>query len=560
MKYGLVTVVALSGASVAHAQGKIPLVPELQKIATKFGPRSSTQIAPVTQGCTAPTSVERADAKKRALAWIDSQHPDETGPTSSGPDDLELQINLGCRDASGIVLDISQDRELKKSKGSINGTRRNYLLRVSSTAVEVIAQDTSTHSLSWMEWADEGRISLLAQVDVDGDGAVDIVYSDHEREGGATNTYDRVQVRFANGKVGSSGQITNLSDVKVIGKQVVVSGMTRQDVELYVCLAPDLRLAPCAAAKSLQTAADRRAIAAQFVALDSSAPPDRDLVAQQLATLGIPSKRRAELVAAAPPTALAVRVQRQVTAFLAKAKLVEPESMSEIVHQAHPESRAYLDDLAMKLGDTACTTSALTADEQTRANAWIRKQDAKARDIAIAPSACGPYMWLGWWPEPNRDGKRRQVLLGRDGTTRILGFLFAPDMDAPSDQGLSHLESWFTHDGTAVGIVIGGENLWVIANGKVVSQTKGTNLAFYRADDRWDETSSSIFLDGGTLWHATPTGRERLDRTLIQDHEVKRAAIALLSLSPASSDAKYIAALQLLGADKALIAAAKKLP
>ncbi len=123
-------------------------------------------------------------------------------------------------------------------------------------------------------------------------------------------------------------------------------------------------------------------------------------------------------------------------------------------------------------------------------------------------------------------------------------------------QALAHVERWFIHGGSVVGIAMGGQNLWVIADGKVVATTKGDNLKLYAYDDRWSETSG----DGGVLWHATPTGRDRLDLALVRDHEARRAAIVLLSQSPPTGGAKYIAALQLLGADTALVAEVKKLP
>jgi hypothetical protein len=99
----------------------------------------------------------------------------------------------------------------------------------------------------------------------------------------------------------------------------------------------------------------------------------------------------------------------------------------------------------------------------------------------------------------------------------------------------------------------------VISNGKAVASTKGDNLGLYHADDRFSESSVDVFIDGGTLWHATPTGRERLDMALVKDHEARRAAIARLVAGPAGNAAKYAAALELLGADKALVAEAKKL-
>ena len=559
MKQSIVLGVLVGSTVVAVADPKtVDLAAELKAIAAKFPPPRVQPIVPVASpACTAPTAAERADARKRAFAWIDTQHPDEAGSTNAASDDATVRVNVGCKDAAGaIVLDISQDRGLKKKKEGVFGeTRRNYLVKVTPTAIDVLAEDVSTSSAAWSEWADEGRISLLGQLDVDGDGALDVVYSDHEHEGGSIVTYDHLKVRFSTGKISESGTVENLSDVRLAGTQLVVSGATRNDAQLYVCLGADLHLSPCAAAKPLQATADKRATIDRFAAAVPEDVPDRDQLAQDLAALGITGKRKTTLLAAASETDRAVRVARKVNAFLVKANLIEPAPMPDLILQTHAEAQTYLDGLATKLGDTACTATPLTADDKTKATAWVKKQDEKAQDVEIAATTCGPYVWVGWWPNRN-DNKRRQALLGRDGT-RIVGFTFEPDMPGP---GLAQVEHWFTHDGTIVGVAIGGENLWVIANGKAVATTKGDKLAFYRADDRFSETSASVFLDGGVLWHATPTGRERLDLALVKDHEARRAAIALLSGTMASSDAKYLAALSLLGADKALIAEAKKLP
>lgn len=550
----MVTAVLLGGAAVAHAVTKVDLGAELAAVSAKYAQQPSGTLGPVTKNCTPPTKAESADATKRALAWIDAQHPDETGVKVMAKDSIELEIHVGCKDASGaVVLDVSQDRQDKKKDASY-GTRRNYVLRVSPTAVDVIAEDTSDFSMNWMEWADEGRIALLAQADVDGDGQQDIVYSDHEHEGGSTISTDRLHVKFANGKVGHAGELTMLADVQVVGKQLIVAPSTKRGDMVYLCVGRDLHLAPCAAAKALQLRADRFTVAAQIAEQDP--PSEKDVVERQLTTLGVSAKKKAQLVALAPEAQPADSLQRKVTAWMVKAGHVEPWPMPELVQQMHPEGRAYLDELAKKLGDVPCATTPLTADEQAKATAWVKKQDAKAQDAIVAPSACGPFVWVAWW-NPNSDGKRREVMLGRDGT-RMLGFTWDPSM--PQSLELARQESWFTHDGVTVGVVIGGTSLWVIANGKIVAQTKGDTVGFYRYDDRWSETSTSVFVDGGTLWHATPAGREKLDRALVKDHEEKRAAIALLGSTPPSHDAKYIAALQVLGADKGLIAAAKKLP
>jgi hypothetical protein len=544
--------VVASTTALARADVQIDLASELKSIATQLAPRS-TKAAP--RACTLPTQAERAAVKKRALAWIDTQHPTERGPGTVGPDDAALVINVGCKDSTGVILDISQDRQPAKRKPNTYGTRRNYLMRVTPSAVEVLAEDTSTLSENWMEWADEGRIALLAQVDIDGDGALDIVYSDHEQEGGAMDSEDFLHVRYATGKVADSGMVKNLVDVQVIANHVIVAGQTRDQVSIHACLQRDLHLAPCAASAPLQRAADRLAIIGRYRQIDAGSLPDRELLAQELAVLGVSAKRSAPLVAAAAATASADRAARRVTAFLVKANLVEPAPMPDVIVQSHAEGRRYLDDLATKLGDTPCTSTPMTADDTARATAWVRKQDAKAADVQIAPASCGPYVWVAWSGET--DARRREVMLGRDGT-RILGFTY--ELDMPSEQTFAHVEAWFTHGQSVVGIAIGARNLWVIADGKVVAQTTGDALRLYAYDDRWSETSRDVFIDGGVLWHATPTGRERLDLALVRDHEARRAAIALLSQSPPTGAAPYVAALQLLGADKALIAEVKKLP
>lgn len=562
--------VLVGTAAAAHAEAtSIDLGAELRSIAAKYPPPKAQRWQPAAgPGCTAPSAAERAAAMKRAFAWIDQQHPDEVGSHQVTNGSSEVVMNIGCKDAAGaVVLDVSQDRDVRQKTDGFTERRRNYVLKLSAAAIDVIAQDTSDSTQAWMEWADEGRISLLAQLDVDGDGALDIVYSDHEHEGGAMGTFDSVHVRFATGVLGEAGSVKNLADSQIVSKRFVVAGSTRDDARLYACLGADLHFSPCAASKAPQAEADRHAIIERFSRATPENLPDREQLAMDLAALGTRAPRRAQLVAAAPATAPDIHVQRKTIAFLVNAGLLEPAPMPEVFTQRHAEAQTYLDGLATKLGDTTCAVSPLTAAETAKARAWVTKQDEKASAIEIAPAPCGPYTWVSWWPQNNPDNKRRQALLGRDGT-RIIGMTYEP-MDGPQtqrDEGFSIIQRWFSHDGAIVGIVIGGEDarthaqsLFVISNGKVVASTKGDSVGLYHADDRFDETSLDVFVDGGTLWHATPTGRERLDLPVVKDHEARRAAIALLVAGPAGNAARYAAALELLGADKALVAEAKKL-
>jgi hypothetical protein len=122
-----------------------------------------------------------------------------------------------------------------------------------------------------------------------------------------------------------------------------------------------------------------------------------------------------------------------------------------------------------------------------------------------------------------------------------------------------HTEACFAHGDAIVGIVLQAQNLWVVAGGKVVAQSKG-DVSLYDYDERSQEVSRDIVSDSGTLWHATPTGREKLDPSLIRDHEPLRRARDIVRISAPSADAKYVAALVLLGADRALVAEVKALP
>lgn len=571
MMKSLVFGVLVGTAAAVHADARPTDLPaELKAIAANYPPPKDQRWQPAAgPGCTALTAAERAAAMKRAFAWIDQQHPDEVGGNQVTNGTPEIQMNVGCKDAAGVlVLDVSQDRELKKKTKEDRFTerRRNYVLKLSAAAIDVIAEDTSAPTQSWSEWADEGRISLLAQLDVDGDGALDIVYSDHEHEGGSRVTTDNVHVRFATGKTGEAGSVMNLVDRKVVNKQLVIAGESREGARVYACLGANLHFSPCAASKELQAEADKRAIIDRFSQAAPSNLPDREQLAMDLGALGTRAQRRAQLVAAAPETDPGTHVQRKAIAFLVKAGLLEPAPMPEIFHQTNPEAKTYLDGLAAKLGDTTCAMLPLSAEDTAKANAWITTQDEKASEIKIEPAPCGPYTWVSWSLPNNTDNKRREALLGRDGT-RIIGMTYEPqpyDPQIGGDEGFLFMQRWFSHDGAIVGIVIGNlltqaPSLFVISNGKVVASTKGANLELYHADDRFSESSVDVFVDGGTLWHATPTGRERLDMALVKDHEARRAAIALLVAGLAGNAARYAAALELLGADKALVAEAKKL-
>jgi hypothetical protein len=330
----------------------------------------------------------------------------------------------------------------------------------------------------------------------------------------------------------------------ILGDVIVEVGQDKEAIIEVACTSlKTMRATPCPGA--LADARERAEIAARYAAMTDSDLPDRDELAADLAVLGI--KARPALLAAAAETPPALRATRHVHAWAANA---------DLAHRAtDPDGRDYLDALQAKLGDAPCTQTKLTPAEQAAATAWVKKQDEKAQTISIEPSACGPYVWAAWWA-PNAEGKMREVMLARDGKTRILGFTW--EAMGPQPPPSIHEEQFFMHDGTLVGVILGSQNLWVVVGGKVVAQSHG-EIYFYTAGNGAQARSRDIVLDGGTLWHATPTGRERLDPALVRDHERRRDAIDMLA-GDASSAPEYLAALKLLGADAKLYAECKALP
>jgi hypothetical protein len=121
---------------------------------------------------------------------------------------------------------------------------------------------------------------------------------------------------------------------------------------------------------------------------------------------------------------------------------------------------------------------------------------------------------------------------------------------------IMHVAKFFKHGDTVVGSVIHtGEHmteLLAIANGHVVAKRRG-EFTTYGFDKRWSDTSDDVMLDRGTLWHATPTGLEKVSRDKVAAHEARRTAIERLTdFDPARTT--NVADLRVLGASAGLIA------
>jgi len=541
---------ALAQPAPAPANAPLGAIGELSAIGKRALPKPSSGRA-ASSACVVPTNAEKAEVKKRVLAWIDQQFPDEKQAPASDMDGMELVFNAGCKDNSAVYVDVSQDRTPKK-QGDTYPMRRNFVLRIDGDNIETIAARTSTASTAWMEWADEGRLAVVAHVDLDGDGAADLVWSDHQHEGGDISTWDNLAVRFATGKTAPIVRVKNLADARVVKGQLVIAGQDRTDARaIHACVGKDLRVAPCAAAASYQRTADKLDIATKLASLDQI--PDHDLAVEWLGTLGV--KGSAALLAALPATTPLQKAERHVANLLASKQL--DDAFQTLFEQPHSEAIAYFDQLASQLGDKPCTPAPLTDATRARLNAWIAKQDDHPELIELT-AECGTYAWVEW--NHRGDPDRNELLVGLDGPEPVRVAKFKQDPIIGPSRSVGHVYdgSFFQHGDVTVGVVIRGKNVSVIASDKVVAQSHG-EIVRYGYDRRWNERSPDLIVDSGTIMHPTPTSLEKLDRDMVKPHEAYRAALErVLDNSPSNAPA-YLAALRTLGADSKLVAECKAL-
>lgn len=542
MMRSALVVMWVSGTALADPAPATDVMPKLTAIGKRAQPKSTAS----SVSCTQPTKSEAAELKKRTVAWIDQQFPDERQAEKSEIDGMELVFGAGCKDGQATFVSVGQDRKLKKGD---NPLRRNFILRITGDTIEQVAARPSTYSNYWMEWADEGGYSILAMADLDGDGASDLVWSDDEHEGGSRSTSASVSVRFATGKSASIVRVANLTDARAIAGQLVLAGKDNEYARpIYACVGKDLLLARCAATAALQRASDKIDAANQLANLTDV--PDHDLAVSWLATLGV---KAPDVIAALPATTPVQKAQRHIEAFL-EAKQLDA-SFRQVFLQPHPEASAYLTKLAAQLGDKACTPTPLTDAARTKLTTWIGKQDKQPVQVELAPE-CGTYAWAAWSRKGDPDRTESLVTLAGAEPVRVAKFPIVLEQGPVNDHHLT--SQFFQHGDTVIGVVIRNNNLAVIANDKIVAQSHG-DIARYVYDRSWMEKSFDVIVDSGSFMHPTPTGLEKLDREAVKDHETQRLAIERVLDNPASNDSAYLAALRTLGADAKLVAECKAL-
>jgi hypothetical protein len=492
--------------------------------------------------CLRPTGAEQKQLRARVAAWIDQTYSDEK-PHG------QIEMRYGCEDATGIVVEGNVDRVTKDKHATKN---RGWILRIADDSITPIDERTSTAKENWMEWANEGTLTVLALIDLDHDGAREVVWTNTEHEG-ANITSDYTVTTLMHRDARPVATVHGFLDATLIDHTVVFSIGAHDEHVGYRCLTPALALAHCAAA----TTAEMIQIADEFVAKTED-QSNREVIAEKLAKLHLPETERTTILDAIIEAPATEHVRHDLATFLERSQ-TDGDLDTELV--PHAEAQTYFAGLSAQLGDAACVTPQLLAEEaRATLNEWVVAQRTKghrAVSNVVISAACEPYVWAAWDDFKSDDsGTRHEVLLLIvPDIQKVVEFTSPANLNAQEGPNIMHVAKFFRHGDTIVGSVIHtGENaieLLAIANGHVVAKRRG-EFTMYGFDRRWSDTSDDLVLDRGVLWHATPTGLEKIAHDKVAAHEARRTAIERLTdFDPTRTT--NAADLKLLGASATLV-------
>ncbi|MEP6860985.1 MAG: hypothetical protein ABJE66_10215 [Deltaproteobacteria bacterium] len=538
----------------------VPVATNLQPATDQLDPELVKQIAalsaaarkrldktPFAAGatCDAVPGPEQKRITKLVRTWINTQHPDERLGESYA-EGTEEEVSVGCAEPEGVLVTVAMDRADKKTKRST--VRRNYVLRIDGERVEVVADRTSTPSIDWMEWADEGSLGAVGTVDFDRDGKRDTIYVDQQHEGGAMHQHTAVMLRTADGTVTQLATITDLPDIELVNGKLVVGAIDDQHHQTYFrCLDKDRQITSCPEAAPVQRWFDKYNALAR---IDDHSAWNREQLAADFATAGI--KGHAELIAAMPVLAPDARLRRDVEQFLIATNQYDPAD--ERIERTHGEAGVFFDQLGRQLGDQKCSVTALTDDVKKAVTKWVERQAHQDMPPAIEPD-CGNYVWTTFF---KKDGQVEALLAVADAkVTKVITFA-GEIYEGPGSQGFVHQGGFFMHGPTLVGLVFEGTTIHAIVDGKAIAKRTGQpHLLDY--DTRWTlaDQSFDLVADGAAVIHATATGLETIDPEPLRPHQIHRAALDRVLDLFTPVDQPYVAALRTLGAPAALVAEAK---
>lgn len=527
----------------------------MRELGNAYKPRELT--GPATAGCRPVSKSERKALEIETHAFIDAEHPDEL-QWDDAEADVGWVFDVGCREPNGTVyISASQDRMPKvKPKDRFPSLRRNFLLAIDVRhRARVIAEDQGASSEAWFNAEERGFFAIVAQLDIDGDGTRDLLWSHVEMPGWTPTPWSHVTAQLGNGTTVDLGRIRGLVTKIVGGKLTFGASDSYERHATSGCIDAKLALVHCPEATWIHEL-QRYNAAVDALRNPGGDDDDRDYYAAAFTALGIKDRT---VLAALPETTARQRAARHAKAFLVAAGL--DDAWNQVIDHPHPEATAYMTKIAAQLGDTPCTISPLDPAIEEKLRAFARTK-AGTRNVNISVAAeCGSYAWVQYSRE--NDSRIYTDLVTTAGREISLVHQFSDLAEwsfAPLAPEFHYTGNFFTHGSTLVGWVVRDENekgnLYLIANNKVVATSHG-DFQPYKFDDRWPEQSFDLLLETGNgMHHATPTGFARIDPEQLRDHDAWRDAVDTLRMcgDPDMKPATIAAALRRLGADARLIA------
>lgn len=536
----------------------VDIVPELVKIgqrAMKTLPSQGDGNLLAPAACTRLTAKERAAMRAKLATWIDHTYATERADAVDG-----LDVQYGCRDADGVIVAAHVDRGTKARRTM----SRWWVLRVTDS-ISVLSERTSSATETWMEWAQEGSLDVLALADLDGDGKRDILFTLKEHEGGSNTSDWDVRALLATGERKMISSHGVLDAIPQDGRVVLALGNTEH--WMYRCIEKDLALTTCPAAVAVHHHQDVFELGEKYSALTAAtALPDREQLVDDLTKLGVSAPDRTRLAASAPETTPQRRAQHHLDVWVAQ--LDADDDLAAIQGQPHAVAATYFGSLRGQLGDTSCAPVELTKPDRDRIFAWLdaqprAKKTTRPPEGTSVSAVCGAYAWIGWdeLPASGGEGVHRETLLALDpALTRVTTIKTATNGD-PTSSHSNHQDLAFKHGATVVVAILHDDQVDVVANNKVAGTRKGA-LESYLFDARWPDASDDLLFDPAahTYYHPTPTGLEKIDREPMQAHEIHRAALELVRATPVANTKPFMQALARLGAPMPLVKLVMALP
>jgi hypothetical protein len=296
--------------------------------------------------------------------------------------DSVYYVRVGCEDAGGVVVEASYDRK-REGVWTVS--------RVAGSKVTTLASYRGTSIQDYMEWANEVSVSVGALVDVDGDGVHDALVVRNIHEGGAS--HNEQELSLWSSRSGRTTPLGTFGDTVAVARgrvsaPIVLSILRNDEPPRYRCVEANGTLDLCAAIEGARHIDRMFEITEWFIAgheygIERAKVPDRDLLAELLAELGVPSARRAQLLAEVPATAREQRVAREIERFLAGSPV---KKFGELVDPQPADTRAA--EITALAGDTACT---MAPADVRRAKAAVERWIADHEAAALADGGSCPH-------------------------------------------------------------------------------------------------------------------------------------------------------------------------